>query len=667
MPSSMNALDFDHVELAYGANPVLRDVTFHVAAGEAFGLVGESGCGKSTAALAALAALPRSGRLTAGRISVAGRDLASLDAGALRRLHARDASMVYQDAGRALNPTLSIGRQVAECFEVLGHSRRDAWAEAAQALDRVRLPDAPGLMRRLPHGLSGGQQQRVVIAMALAKSPHLLVLDEPTTGLDATVEAEIVALLAELRTADSAILLISHNLSLVARLCERTGVLYAGSLVEQAPTAALLAAPRHPYTARLLAARPAGTRRDRRLATIEGTPPPPGPLAPGCVFAPRCPLATELCRDTAPSETDLGGGHTTRCHHHAQVAALSLSSAGPGTRPSAVSGGSASGLACLLAAKNLARTHGSTRALRPLSLQLHQAETLGIVGESGSGKTTLARLLVGLDVPDPGATITLDGQPLAPSARRRTRQQLGSIQLVFQNPDIALNRAHRVRRVFAAALRRPGGLRGAPLHARLHQLASDMRMSEAQLDARPPQLSGGLKQRVAIGRALAAEPRILVCDEPTSALDVSVQAAILNLLADLQDAHGTTLVLISHDLAVVRFLADRIAVLYLGRLVELGPAASVLAGPHHPYTEALVSAAFATPQQPAVVLRGERPSAAAAGCLFHTRCPRRLGPVCDEHEPPLHEASAGEIGGHVIRCHIPRAELGTVRLPALPG
>ncbi len=712
------ALAFEKVAIGYAGRAVLRDVSFAVAAGEAYGLVGESGCGKSTAALAVLGALPRGARLDAGRVEVLGRDLAGLGARGLRALRAAEVSMVFQDAGRALNPTLGVGRQVAEAFVLLGASWREAESRAIDALVGVRLPDPVAMMRRLPHTLSGGQQQRVVIAMALAKSPRLLVLDEPTTALDATVEAEILALLGELRgRTRSASLLISHNLGVIARVCGRTGVLYAGSLVEEGPTALLLAAPRHPYTAALVACRPRGTRGEGRLATIEGVPPPPGPLPPGCVYAPRCPLADGRCRAEAPGRTALGLGHSVCCHHHDRVAAWSeqarlaarpgdgsgtgrgaaagrsVAAAGVAARadtPAAGAAGAvpaavvaagpvpagrglfrrraradsvaaaASGRAAVpvLAAEEVSRTHpGPVRSLRPLSLSLAGGETLGIVGESGSGKTTLARLLVGLDAPDAGGAVRLDGEALAALAGGRGRPALKAVQLVFQNPDSALNRAHRVRRIVGQALQRPGGLRGrAAVEARLGALMRDMRMDEAQLDARPPQLSGGLKQRVAIARAFAAGPRVMVCDEPTSALDVSVQAAVLNLLADLQAEHGTALVLISHDLAVVRYLADRVAVLYAGRLMEVGPTGAVLGGPHHPYTAALVSAAFATPDRPAAVLSGARPSASAppGGCLFHTRCPRRIGPVCDTEEPPLH----GDADGHAIRCHIPRGELG---------
>ncbi len=691
-PPVTAALSFKGVSVSYGGRAVLRGVSFAVAAGEAYGLVGESGCGKSTAALAAMGALPPGARLDAGRVEVLGRDLAGLDARALREMRAAEVSMVFQDAGRALNPTLSVGRQVAEAFVLLGASWREAESRAVDALVGVRLPDPVATMGRLPHTLSGGQQQRVVIAMALAKSPRLLVLDEPTTALDATVAAEVLALLGEMRgRTRSASLLISHDLATVARVCARTGVLYAGSLVEEGPTALLLAAPSHPYTAALVACRPRGTRRDGRLATIPGVPPPPGEMPAGCVFAPRCPLADGLCVAEAPGRTELGLGHSVCCHHHDKVAAWS-EAARLGARPAGEearapaaeaapvmaarrSGGlfrrrrqAAVGeereVAPVLAAVEVARTHaGGVRSLRPVSLEVAGGETLGIVGESGSGKTTLARLLVGLDAPDTGGEVRLDGVAVAALAGRRGRAALRAVSLVFQNPDSALNRAHTVRRIVGQALRRPGGVRGrAAVAARVEALVGAMRMGGAQLDARPPALSGGLKQRVAIARAFAAEPRAMVCDEPTSALDVSVQAAVLNLLADLQAEHGTALVLISHDLAVVRFLADRVAVLYLGRLMEVGPAAAVLGGPHHPYTEALVSAAFATPDRPAIVLSGARPSAASppGGCLFHTRCPRRIGPVCDTQEPPLH---VDEGGMHAIRCHLPREALGTAERP----
>jgi peptide/nickel transport system ATP-binding protein len=671
-PGETDALSVIGLSVAYRVRgrdrEVLHDVTFRVRRGEAYGLVGESGCGKSTVALAALAYLPRNGKIGAGRIAIAGDDVASLSADALRSMRARTVSMVYQDPSRALNPSLTIGRQVSEAFELAGATRTDAFAQALEMLRHVRIAAPERVMSSYPHQLSGGMQQRVVIAMALASKPDLLILDEPTTGLDATVEAEVLDLVAKLREEyGTAVLFISHNLAVIGRMCSRVGVLYAGRLVEEGTTADVFGSPRHPYTVGLLRCLPSpGHSKDNaRLDTIAGSLPPLGAPIPGCAFAPRCALADEHCRRDAPPPYRFHAEHgpqMARCHYHELAAQLPHATAQPAQRRTAADAAAHAPLA--LHAAHLSKTFdvsGATlRAVDDVSLDLAASETLGLVGESGSGKTTLAKLLVGLIAPDTGGTLELDGKPLPPRVAHRDDEQVKSLQIVFQNPDSALNRAHSVKRLIGRALSKLGALRGRAHGARLATLAQDVRLPSRYLDARTRQLSGGLKQRVAIARAFAGDPRVVVCDEPTSALDVSVQAAILNLLADLQRERGVSYVFISHDLHVVRYVADRIAVLYVGRLLEIGPAHAVFDGPHHPYTEALLSAmpTFSTAgvsSKARIRLDGDPPSAAAppSGCVFHTRCPRKIGAVCEQQDPPF--ADAG--GGHRIRCHIPVSEL----------
>jgi peptide/nickel transport system ATP-binding protein len=652
---------------------VLHDVTFRVRRGEAYGLVGESGCGKSTVALAALAYLPRNGRIGGGRIAIAGSEIAALGADDLRSMRARTVSMVYQDPSRALNPSLTIGRQVSEAFEVAGATRTDAAAQALEMLRRVRIAAPERVMSCYPHQLSGGMQQRVVIAMALASKPALLILDEPTTGLDATVEAEVLDLVAKLREEfGTAVLFISHNLAVIGRMCSRVGVLYAGRLVEEGTTRDVFGAPRHPYTVGLLRCLPSGGRSKdtERLDTIAGALPPLGAAVPGCVFAARCRLADDRCRAETPPPHRFNAEHgpqMARCHYHERAeslprATVESSLRDQGRRASESVAVEHASLA--LHAEHLSKTFVASgtpvRAVDDVSLDLAAGETLGLVGESGSGKTTLAKLLVGLVAPDRGGTLELDGKPLHAHVARRDDEQVKSLQIVFQNPDSALNRAHSVKRLIGRALSKLGALRGRAHGARLATLAQAVRLPSRYLDARTRQLSGGLKQRVAIARAFAGDPRVVVCDEPTSALDVSVQAAILNLLADLQRERGVSYVFISHDLHVVRYVADRIAVLYVGRLLEIGPARAVFEGPHHPYTEALLSA-MPTLSAPHVAARerirliGDPPSAASppTGCVFHTRCPRKLGAVCETVDPPFADAGAG----HRIRCHIPVVEL----------
>ncbi len=639
----------------------LRDVSFQIGRGESYGLVGESGSGKSTVALALVRYLPSNGRVSAGTISINGLDPLSMGTHALRDLRARTVSMVYQEPGRALNPSIRVGRQIAEVFEIAGESSDSAMHSAEEMLRKVQISDPDRVMRRYPHELSGGMAQRAVIAMALARSPSLLILDEPTTALDATVEAEVLNLVAALRQEfDTTVLFISHNLAVIAKMCDRVGVLYAGELLEEGPARAVFENPRHPYTVGLLRCIPRrGQRKDKdRLDTIPGFLPTPGHAITGCIFAPRCALVQDRCRESEPPLFPVDEVRTSRCYFHEQAPDL------PRATPASVGTLTGNGTGDpLVVVEGLSKTFGgNVRALAGVDVSVRQGETLGLVGESGSGKTTLARVLLGLTAPDKGSVVTLHGKPLNPDARRRPREILRALQIVFQNPDSALNRRHTVRSLISRPLSRLAGLSGQALRDRLEDLISSVRLEDRHLPLRPSQLSGGLKQRVAIARAFGGGPEVVVCDEPTSALDVSVQAAILNLLADLQKAERVTYLFISHDLGLVRYLSDRIVVLYLGRVMEVGPSETVFAGPHHPYTEALFSAVPSLDgQRPdRIRLTGEIPSAAnpPTGCVFHTRCPRKLSTgICESTEPPLHE----EEPGHQIRCHIPLAELRSLQ------
>jgi peptide/nickel transport system ATP-binding protein len=675
-PASAPVLDISGLSITYrtrGADkPAIQGVSLRIAPGEAYGLVGESGSGKSTVALAITRYLPRNGRVSSGSITVAGRDVLGMSGGRLRELRARSVSMVYQEPSRALNPSLRIGAQVSEVFALAGMDRQSTADATADMLRKVRIADPRAVMRRYPHELSGGMAQRVVIAMALAASPELLILDEPTTALDATVEAEVLDLIAALRAEyGTSVLLISHNLAVIAKVCDRVGVLYAGSMAEEGTAGTIFKKPAHPYTVGLLRCVPRrGQRKDHGpLPVIPGFLLQPGEVSEGCLFAPRCPLVVEQCRTSAPPPFVVEPGHESRCYRweeaeaerDADTVASVLDSDGDSDGDSEASApqGAHPVTTALVEMRRVSKTFpGGVRALSEVDLDVLEGQTLGIVGESGSGKTTLARVLLGLTPPDPGAEVTLAGTALAPSARQRPLEHLRSVQIVFQNPDSALNRRHSVRRLIARPLTRLAGLSGAALRTRLGQLLAEVRLEEQHLPLRPSQLSGGLKQRVAIARAFGGGPRVVVCDEPTSALDVSVQAAILNLLADLQRRERVTYVFISHDLGVVRYLSDRIIVLYLGQIMQSGPAETVFDGPHHPYTEALLSA---VPQLDGLVgdrirLEGELPSAASppAGCVFHTRCPRRLqSGICETETPPMFQAS----DGHQIRCHIPPDEL----------
>jgi peptide/nickel transport system ATP-binding protein len=496
--------------------------------------------------------------------------------------------------------------------------------------------------------------------MALASQPSLLILDEPTTALDATVEAEILELVSALRIEyHTAVLFISHNLAVIAKMCDRVGVMYAGELVEQGPARELFEQPRHPYTVGLLRCIPRrGQRKDHgRLDTIPGFLPAPGQVPTGCIFTKRCALARERCEREAPPMYPVSGDRTARCHYHEEAAGLPRATPEDVRLPPPDEAS-----APVISLRGVSKTFTAGRepvyALSDIDLDMHLGETLGLVGESGSGKTTLARVLVGLTAADQGSDLEMSGTKLAPTAPKRNRDQLRAMQIIFQNPDSALNRRHSVRSLISRPLTKLAGLSGKKREEALQELVASVRMEDRQLALRPVQLSGGLKQRVAIARAFAGNPRVLVCDEPTSALDVSVQAAILNLLADLQGNKRVTYLFISHDLGVVRYLSDRIAVLYLGRLMEYGDAEAVFAGPHHPYTEALLSAvpSLDGTRSERIILKGEIPSPAhpPSGCVFHTRCPRRLASgICESTEPPLAEAEPG----HFMRCHIPAADL----------
>ena len=659
--SEVPALSVKDLEMSYivrgEPRAVLRGVSFDVRPGEAYGLVGESGCGKSTTAYAALRYLPSNGLITGGSISAAGKDLTAMSSRQLQEFRAKDASMVYQDPVQAVNPVLKIGRQVAETFRLLGNmSKSEAMKRAEEALIRVQIADPQSVMDRYPHQLSGGMLQRVVIAMALAKDPELLVLDEPTTGLDATVESEVLDLVRHLRDeTGAAVLLIAHNLGVIRTMCDRVGVMYAGRIVEEGTVAEVFDKPSHPYTKGLLNSIPRhGLRKtDRELFSIPGTLPQIGTSLETCVYLERCPIATDTCISDEPKLVDVAKTHWTRCHFPYRIDEVpepTETTAVHNVVDTEVIG--VNGVS-----KTFRQRGGDVPALVSVDLGFGEGETLGLVGESGSGKSTLAKTLLGVHAPDDGGEIMLRGRPMADKATSRTEESIRSIQMVFQNPDSALNRSWTVRRILTRAVTKLTGESGAEADRKAEEIAEAMQLSPRHLDMRPRQLSGGLKQRVAIARAFAGDPDVVVCDEPTSALDVSVQAAILNLLANLQRDVKTSYLFISHDIGVVRYLADRIAVMYVGRIVELASTDQIFSGPVHPYTEALLSAVPNIDGEASdrIPLEGDIPSPAnpPPGCVFHTRCHRVIEGLCNTEEPELKDVG----DGHLIKCHLEAEQL----------
>jgi peptide/nickel transport system ATP-binding protein len=646
--------------------PVLRNIHLVVRQGETLGIVGESGSGKSTVALAAMGYLKRGLQVLGGSVHFSGHDLFALAPPALQALRGGRIALIPQNSGQSLTPTMKIGMQIAEALVL--HSKLPAAEHPARILEllrQVRLPDPAAIAERYPHELSGGQQQRAAIAMALAGEPEVLFLDEPTTGLDVTTQAHVLELLRDI-TAEfgTAMIYVSHDLGAIARVCDRVAVMYAGEVVLTGLTREVLRTPLHPYARGLLGSIP--RLADARLpVALDGRPPAPGGAGKGCGFADRCALAVERCFAERPALAPLETGGSVRCHRASEVESLPARPEGrfAARRPEGENAPvlRLDELAISYAKQTLleqltGRKPSGTPTVADISITVEKGETLGLVGESGSGKSTILKTIAGLLGPSAGAISKTDEGALPPVIEARQPHQLRQIQLIFQNPDESLNPRQTIEEILLQPLELYFGLKGNPARERAGALLEQVRLGAHYLDRLPSQLSGGEKQRVAIARAFAAEPEIVLCDEVTSALDVSVQAAVLDLLDQLKSERGTTYLFVSHDLAVVRALSDRVAVLYQGRLCEIGPAADVYAQPSHPYTEVLLGAVLEPdPDHQPKLMAEDRAELAppARGCPFQRRCRRKVGPICDSETPPWQISPEG----HAIRCHIPRERL----------
>ncbi len=666
------SVDFASTE---GFASVVRDVSFSLRPGESLGLVGESGCGKTTTALSLLGYRRPNSRIAAGQVRFRGRDVLTLSARELRRIRGRQVALIPQNPATALTPGMRIGNQIEEAMRVhgIGGSRSERADRVHRMLEQVLLPPSARIARKYPHQLSGGQRQRVTIAMALACDPQLLVLDEPTTGLDVTTQAQILELLARLRTElGMAFLYVTHDLGVVAQICDRVGVMYAGQLVEEAPTRELFGNPRHPYTQGLIAAVPsvAAPQRDpvllRGLLQREKLP-------QGCLFAPRCDFALTECWIERQSLTTASPDHRVACWRWREVGVPEATAGCErlDRRPAPVVAETplidVREIEC--AYEYIRPTRTARRqpllAVREVSFYLNPRETFALVGESGSGKSTIARAIDGLLTPLAGR-ILCGGRDITGDVRTRPQQLRREIQMVFQDPDSSLNPRQRVSQIVGRPLEFYFGLKGESRRRRVEQLLDDVRLEPLFAGRYPDELSGGERQRVAIARALAAQPTVMLCDEVLSALDVSVQANVLELLRALQSEHEIAYLFISHDLAVVRSVAHRVGVLYRGELCEVGPVEDVFSSPFHPYTHMLLSAVPEIDMTQVLLVVHTDPatstSASRSACPFAHRCPLKVGRVCDDVEPPWQVRREG----HAIRCHIPLEEL-TERTPQPSG
>ena len=669
------------------ANVVAVDgVSFHVDQGECVGVVGESGCGKTTVGLSIMKLLPNVGHVIGGKITLLGQDLAPLTEKEMCKVRGNDVGMVFQDPLTSLNPTMKIGQQIAESVRLhQGVSKEEGRRRALEVLNLVEVPNAEQRLESFAHQLSGGLRQRVMIAMALACSPKLLIADEPTTALDVTIQAQILDLIDRLREElHMAVILITHDMGVIAERADRVLVMYAGKIAEAATTTEVFSDMRHPYSEALLAS---VSKLDQdpsvRLVSIPGLPPDLSQTIEHCRFAARCRYAQADCLEREPQLGPAENStpeHLAACFHQVDVDPMTIAN-----RPDAVA--KAADLTVKVDELALARQHargeelaeaavlvrvdhavkefpitsgaivqkkiGTVKAVTDVSIAIRYGETFGLVGESGCGKTTMGRMVVALEHPTSGR-VEFEGEDITDLGGGALRRRRRDLQMMFQDPYASLDPRMRIGSILREPLKVQRIGSGEEQRQRVLQMLDEVGLPARSADLYPHEFSGGQRQRIGLARALALEPKLIVADEPVSALDVSIQAQILNLLKELQDRHGLTYLFISHDLAVVKYMADRIGVMYLGKLVEMGPARSIYENAAHPYTKALIDTIpVADPTARGVRsrhIRGELPSSIdpPSGCRFRTRCPFAQE-RCAEEEPRLRPF--GE--GHVAACHFP--------------
>jgi oligopeptide/dipeptide ABC transporter ATP-binding protein len=652
------------IDMRHSSVTPVDGVSLYVDAGETLGIVGESGCGKSMTGLSIMQLLPPGGHIREGSIEFMGRDLAPLSYNQMHEIRGNDIAMIFQDPMTSLNPTKTIGDQVAEPVRIhRGASHRDALDRATEVLGLVGLPRPKERLGDYPHQLSGGMRQRVMIAMALSCEPKLLIADEPTTALDVTIQAQILELLANLKAQlGMSVLLITHDMGVIAGRTDRVMVMYAGKIAEACPTDTLFEEMRHPYAQALLASIPRLDQdHHQRLHSISGLPPDLTRPPEGCRFAARCSRATDQCRVDEPPLSGANDDHLFACWHPID-GPLDISS----SRRVGDADGPVSEAPVLLQVTNLVkefpvaggslfrRRSGRVHAVSDISFSVRQGETFGLVGESGCGKTTVGRLVTALETANSGS-IVIDGDDITTLDRKTLRAKRRDFQLMFQDPYASLDPRMRVGRI----LNEPLAIQGVGTHEEHQQviqnLLADVGLAPDAVDRYAHEFSGGQRQRIGLARALALNPRLVVADEPVSALDVSIRSQVLNLMKRLQATHDLTYIVISHDLAVVKYLADTIGVMYLGKLVEVGPSETIYAHPAHPYTARLIEAIpLPSPQlersKRGKIVKGELPSALdpPSGCRFRTRCDRATD-LCAEVEPQLRSFGPE----HMAACHFP--------------